>query len=77
MVPGKYTDVFRGIFLVWEGDLRWGCCVGGSFHGKKLIIGEETFNEVGAKFSSAIKKNNKKINMKIFFLQKVRSSIKT
>ena len=51
MVTGKCTDVFRGIFLVWEGDLRWG--YGGSFHGK-LLMGEETFNEGGAGFFNFI-----------------------
>ena len=41
-------------------------------------MGEETFNEEGAGFSSIIlKKNNEKINMNSFFLLKVRSSIKT
>ena len=68
-VFGKFTEVFRGIFLVWG----WG---GENQRGvmwedhsmKEFIMGKENFNEGGAGFSSNIKKkNNEKINMKSFF----------
>ena len=55
MVTGKCTDVFSGIFLVWEGELRGG---GGvtweDLSTEKFLMGEETFNEGGAGFSSII-----------------------
>ena len=48
---------------------------------EEYFIGEEKFNEKGARFSSITikkkKKNNEKVNMKKFFQLKVRSSIKT
>ena len=49
MVTGKCTDVFRGIFLVWEGELRWGG-TREDLSMEKLLMGEETFNEGGAGF---------------------------
>ena len=77
MVTGKCTDVFRGIVLVWEGELRWGVLVGGSFHGK-TSHGKRNPSMKGAQdFLELFKKNNEIINMKSFFLLKVRSSIKT
>ena len=55
MVTKKCTDVFRGIFLVWEGYLRGEGYRGGFFH-EELLTGKETFNGGGAGFSSIIKK---------------------
>ena len=37
---------------------------------EEYVMGEETFNEKGAGFSSiTIKKNNEKINMKVFSIE--------
>ena len=43
---------------------------------EEFITGEENFHEGSAGFSSIIEKNYEKINIKKFFLLKVRSSIK-
>ena len=75
MVIGKCTDVSRGIFG-WEEGLRRGGYVGGTFH-REFVMGEENFHEGSAGFSSIIKKNIEKINIKKFFRRAVRSSIKT
>ena len=37
---------------------------------KKLLMGEETFNEGGAGFLALFEKNNEKINMKSFLYLK-------
>jgi len=45
---------------------------------EKYVIGEQKFNEKGARFSKiTIKKSNEKINMEKIFQLKVRSSIET
>ena len=44
---------------------------------EEFVMGEENFHEGSAGFTSIIKKNNEKINMKFFFQLEVRSSIKT
>ena len=44
---------------------------------EKLLMGEENFNEGAQDFLALFEKTMKKSNMKIFFLLKVRSSIKT
>ena len=54
MVTGKFTDVFRGIFMVWEKELSWGGGMWEDISMEKLLMGEETFNEVGAGFFSII-----------------------
>ena len=52
MVTGKCTYVFSGIFLVWEGELRGVTWEDLSM--EKLLMGQETFNEGSAGFSSII-----------------------
>ena len=56
MVIGRYTGVFRRIFLV-VGGLRRGGYAGGTFH-REFIMGEENFHEGRAGFTSIIKKKN-------------------
>ena len=66
LVIGKYTDFFRvdfssdggeGSGITWE-DLSV----------EEFIMGEENFDELGAGFSSIIKKNNnEKLNKKASF----------
>ena len=60
MVTGKCTDVFRGIFLVWEGELRWGGGTWEDLSMEKPLMGEENCNEEGAGFFSIIKKKTMK-----------------
>ena len=59
MVIGKYTGVFRRIFLVWGEGLRRGGYAGGTFL-REFVMGEENFHEGRAGFTSIIikKKNN-------------------
>ena len=44
---------------------------------EEFFMREENFHEGGAGFFSFFLKNNEKINMKKFFLLKVRTGIKT
>ena len=69
MVFGKCTDVVKEIFLVWGGGVRGGeGTMWEDLALEEYVMGEEKFNEGGAGFSSiTIKKNNEKINMKVFF----------
>ena len=55
MVTGKCTDVFRGIFFV-GGRVEGGGVTREDLSMEELLMGEETFNEGGAGFSSIIKK---------------------
>ena len=66
MVTGKCTDVFKGIFGLGRGRAEWGV-TREDMSMQELIMGEENFNERGAGFSSIIRKNNEKTNMKSFF----------
>ena len=60
------TGTFSGGFFGLGGKVEVGRVnMGGSFHGKRLM-GEETFNEGGAGFSSE-NRENEKINKKISF----------
>ena len=67
MVTGKCTDVFRGFFWFGGRVEGGGGLRGRIFQWRNVLLGEETFNGGGAGFSSIIKKNNEKINMKSFF----------
>ena len=53
MVIGKCTEVFRGIFLVWEGKLRWEV-TWEDLSMDELLMGKEIFNGGGEGFSSII-----------------------
>ena len=64
MVIGKCTDVFRGIFWLGEGLRRGGYV--GELSIEEFVVGGEYFHEGSAGYSSIIKKNNEKINMKFF-----------
>ena len=75
----SYWEVYRrfqgdsfGLGGSWGGGVTWE-----DISMEKLLMGEENFNEGDTGCSSIIWKNSEKINMKSFFLLKVRSSIKT
>ena len=77
MVIIKFTNVFRGTFSCWDGGWSWEGVTWEDLFMGEFIMREENFHEGGAGFSSIIKKkNNEKINEKIFHLE-VMSSIKT
>ena len=76
MVIWKCTHVFKGFFFGFGEGLRRAEMLG-ELSIKEFVTGEENFHEQSSGFSSIIKKNNEKINMKKFFQLEVRSSIKT
>ena len=76
MIIGKCTDVFREIF--WLGGRGWeDGDILGELSMEDFVMGKENLHERSTGFSSIIKKNNVKINMKKKFPLKVRSSINT
>ena len=68
---------FKGDFFGLGGRFEGGGVTWEDLSIENFVMGEETFNEGGPECLALLKKNNEKINMKSFFLLKVRSSIKT
>ena len=54
MVIGKCTDVFRGFFFGWGDEGFRGGGYVGDLSMEEFVMGEETFHEGGAEFSSII-----------------------
>ena len=77
MVIGKYTDVFRDIFLVGEGIVEKRGICWGNFLWSNLSWEKKISMKGPQDFLALSKKTIKKINMKKCFHLKVRSSIKT